>query len=132
MNLRSGPGTAYEPQGQLIQGQTATVVGKSADGTWWQIKVAGKTAWVFGELVQANAAAAGVAVVPAPPAPTAAPTAETTATAVAIIEFTPVATTTTTVIAEATATAALPAADVCSDANPFWAAKLNNNPDYAF
>ena len=132
VNLRSGPGTTYEPQGQLLQGQTATVVGKSADGTWWQIKVEGKTAWVFGELILANAAASGVPVVQAPPAPTAAPTAEETATAVAIIEFTPLATTTTAVIAEATATAALPAADVCNDANPFWAAKLNNNTDYAF
>ena len=152
VNLRSGPGTTYAPQGQLTQGQTAPVVGKSADGAWWQISVDGKKVWVFGELVQANAAAASVAVVQAPPAPTGLPTPEAAATivpieapaaaapavatppatVVGIIEFTPVPTVT---VPEATASSAptvAPAEDACNDANPFWAARLNGNPQLEF
>ena len=157
VNLRSGPGTNYALQGQLTQGQTATVVGKSADGTWWQIEAAGTTAWVFGELVQANAAAANVPVVKAPVLPTASPTVEgaateVPATQVAIIEFTPAPSTSTsgtlsstvavtdttastvssTVIAEATATPVAPAEEACGPGHPFWAATLNGNTQYEF
>ncbi len=149
VNLRSGPGTGYALQGQLTQGQTATVVGKSADGTWWQIEAAGTTAWVFGELVQANATAARVPVVKAPVLPTASPTVEgaateVPATQVAIIEFTPAPSTSTsgtdttastvssTVIAEATATPVAPAEEACGPGHPFWAATLNGNTQYEF
>jgi predicted small lipoprotein YifL len=48
-NLRAGPDTAFELVGRLNQGQTAKVLGRSADGKWWQIEVDGKKpAWVFG------------------------------------------------------------------------------------
>lgn len=133
-NLRAGPNTTYELLGRLNQGQTATVIGKSADGKWWQIQTDGKTAWVFGELVQVNAAANGVAVAAAPALPTAAPATATpaalpTATA-AMVAITPT---------EAPATVAPTAVPVnldeppCGPDSPTWGAKLNADaPWYTF
>jgi len=75
-NVRSGPNTGYALLGQLQNGQTVPVRGKNADGTWWQISYAqgtGGVGWVFGELVQGNAAASGVPVASAPPLPTSPP-----------------------------------------------------------
>jgi uncharacterized protein YraI len=129
-NLRAGPGTTYDLAGRLNQGQTATVTGKSADGQWWQASVDGKTVWIFGQLVQANAAANGVAVAQAPPLPTSVP-----ATAVAAA---PTATPQAVAIAPAATPAPAPTAvpapaePVCNAENPFWAARLNNNPEYTF
>jgi uncharacterized protein YraI len=127
-NLRAGPGTTYDLAGRLNQGQTATITGKSADGQWWQISVDGKTVWIFGQLVQANAAANGVAVAQAPALPTAAPATATavapTATPQAFAQV-PAATTAPTAVPA-------PAEPVCNAENPFWAARLNNNPEYTF
>jgi uncharacterized protein YraI len=39
LNIRSGPGTNYAIIGKMIQDQTAEVVGISADGLWWAIKI---------------------------------------------------------------------------------------------
>ncbi len=76
VNVRSGPGTEYALVGQMAKGATAAVRGKSADGAWWQIdypSAPGGLGWVFGDLAQANPAAAGVAVASAPPLPTSPP-----------------------------------------------------------
>ena len=75
VNARSGPGTEYGLSGSLTQGQAFDVVGKNADGTWWQFCcVNGQQAWVFGELVNVeNAEAVPVAQnLPPTPAPVAA------------------------------------------------------------
>ena len=37
LNVRAGPGLNYAVKGQLKQGDAVTIVGKSADGLWWQI-----------------------------------------------------------------------------------------------
>lgn len=79
-NARGGPGTDFGLVGAVNQGQAFDVIGKNADGTWWQFCcVNGQQAWVFGELVSVensdsvpvaqNIPAAPVAVAP----PTAAP-----------------------------------------------------------
>jgi len=76
LNVREGPGTNYTVIGQLTQGATAPVRGKSADGQWWQISFPagpGGVGWVFAELAQVTEAARGVAVAAAPPTPTPAP-----------------------------------------------------------
>lgn len=76
VNVRSGPGITYDILGQLHNGITASVKGKNADGTWWQISypsAPGGAGWVIGSLVQTNVAAAGAPVVAAPPTPTPAP-----------------------------------------------------------
>lgn len=75
VNVRTGPDTAYDKIGELQQGQTAPVKGKSADGKWWQISFPsgpGGNGWVINDYVQANPAAANAPVAAAPPRPTAA------------------------------------------------------------
>jgi hypothetical protein len=72
VNVRTGPDTVYDKIGELQQGQTAPVKGKSADGRWWQISFAGGTGgvgWVINDYVQANGAALNVPVASAPPRP---------------------------------------------------------------
>lgn len=38
LNVRAGPGLNYAIKGQLKQGDTITIIGKSADGLWWQFR----------------------------------------------------------------------------------------------
>jgi hypothetical protein len=38
VRVRSGPGTDYSRVGQLWPGETASVIGQNADGSWWQIE----------------------------------------------------------------------------------------------
>jgi uncharacterized protein YgiM (DUF1202 family) len=73
VNVRSGPNVGYQLLGRLDKGQTAPVRGKNDDGSWWQISYAAGASgvgWVFGDYVQANAAANNVPVASAPPLPT--------------------------------------------------------------
>jgi hypothetical protein len=78
INVRSGPGTAYEPPiGSLPLGGSAGVAGKSDDGTWWYIVFpagAGGHGWVSGSVVTAYCIPATLANVAAPPLPTDKPT----------------------------------------------------------
>lgn len=111
VNVREGPATNYPAIGQLQNGQTAVVNGKSADGAWWQIAFQNGNGWVFGELVQVNAAAQSVTVAQAPAAPTVAP-APTSAPA--------------TPVAGATAP---PSGPVCDESSPYW---RGGNPNYPF
>jgi uncharacterized protein YraI len=63
-NLRRGPGTAYPLAGSMDTGEQADVLGRNADGTWWQVALAdGAEGWVNAELVTANDAVEGVAIV---------------------------------------------------------------------
>ena len=110
VNVREGPGTNYPSIGQLQNGQTAAVKGKSADGAWWQIAFQNGNGWVFGELAQANAAAQSVTVAQAPPPPTSAP--------VTVAPATPVA-----------AATATPSGPVCDESSPYW---RGANPNYPF
>lgn len=79
VNLRSGPGTAFSQVGQLNAGENARIVGKSQDGSWWEIeRPDGSTAWVVARLVATNGPADQVAVsqnIPQPPQVAAAPAA---------------------------------------------------------
>ena len=107
VNVRSGPGTQYGVIGQLQNGATATVRGKSADGTWWQIDYAGASTgmgWVNSSVVQPNSAAASVAVVTPLPTSTGAP-----------VTVLPVTATST----ESTATPA-PTSRPCDSSTPGW------------
>jgi uncharacterized protein YraI len=57
VNIRSGPGTQYDIMGKLVQGQKAEVVGVSADGIWWIIRVEGANngqGWVASKYVKAE------------------------------------------------------------------------------
>jgi hypothetical protein len=48
-NLRSGPGTTYAIAGTVKQGQIVKIVGKNANGTWYQLA---KNQWIFATLVK--------------------------------------------------------------------------------
>lgn len=71
VNVRSGPGTTYDILGQIKQNESAPVTGKNGDGQWWQISFAGKSGWVFGQLVTFTGDANAVKVASAPAAPAA-------------------------------------------------------------
>jgi PKD repeat protein len=71
-NIRSGPGTNYPVEGVLLAGQSAEIVGASADGTWWEISSAGLpngVGWIAASLVTAQDTQ-NVPIVEAPPVPT--------------------------------------------------------------
>ena len=66
LNLRQGPGTGYTIVDVLRSGDSATVTGRDAAGTWYQVKLAdGRTGWVNGSFVQLSGDATGVPVVQA-------------------------------------------------------------------
>lgn len=72
-NVRSGPGTVYEPPiGALPAGSTAIVEGKNNDGTWWYIVFpAGSSGrgWISASLVTPSCIPPTLAVIAAPPTP---------------------------------------------------------------
>jgi len=124
VNLRAGPGTNYDLLGRLSRGQMAQVTGKSSDGQWWRVSVQGKTAWVSGQFVQANDAAGAVSVVQAPPPPPPTPT------PVPLVAISPTAVPDQ--AAQQPTVQPTPAEPECNPSNPYWAARLNNAPDYTF
>ena len=63
INVRGGPGTAYQVVGQVSPGQYYAVTGKNEDNDWWQIDFNGQQGWVIDQLVSASGAANDVAVV---------------------------------------------------------------------
>jgi hypothetical protein len=69
VNVRGGPGTAYQILGQLESGQQFAITGRNADADWWQFDYNGDTGWVTGSLVTVNVPADAVQVVEAPPPP---------------------------------------------------------------
>jgi uncharacterized protein YraI len=93
VNVRKGPATTYDKLGTLDLGQSAPVIGKNADASWWQIRFPAApdgVGWLIGTLVNINGDASAVPVVQAPPLPTTAPNAATaTAPAAAAATATP-------------------------------------------
>jgi uncharacterized protein YraI len=72
-NIRSGPGTVYDQIGALLQGQSAAVSGRNAEGSWWYISksgLPGGVGWIAGSTVTASCLPTSVAVIAAPPTPT--------------------------------------------------------------
>jgi hypothetical protein len=77
VNVRVGPGTAYDIIGYLPTGGTAPIAGRNDASTWWYIEFAagsGGHAWIAGSVTTASCLPDVVQVVAAPPLPTAAPT----------------------------------------------------------
>jgi uncharacterized protein YraI len=84
VRIRSGPGADYPRLKPLYPGETAPVVGKSADGAWWQVKLGGASdglGWVAAQYVTLVGDAGSVPVAtPGAPAATATTAATPTAT----------------------------------------------------
>lgn len=73
-NLRNGPSTDFGIVGAAQQGETVTLVGRSADGAWFQTQAG---AWIFGQLLDNAPADLPVVETPAlPAAPAAEPPAQ--------------------------------------------------------
>lgn len=94
VNVRSGPGAGFPVLGQVLQGQRLEIVGRDADGEWWQICCfQGETGWLASEVVRAEgpletvALAANLPTPTAPPAPTAAAAAVAAAPAAGSFPF---------------------------------------------
>ena len=71
-NVRSGPGQIYNIIGNIPQGGTAKVLGKSSDGTWWYIEFAsgeGGHAWIAGSVTNATCIPNTLPIIAAPPTP---------------------------------------------------------------
>ena len=54
INVRRGPGTNTGVTFKLRGGQSASIIGQNADGTWLQIQYKGTTGWVFRTVVIAS------------------------------------------------------------------------------
>lgn len=66
VRVRAGPGTDYPRLGRLAPGEVAPVTGRNADGSWWQIEVAGAgdgLGWVIAEFVTLVGTSASVPVI---------------------------------------------------------------------
>jgi hypothetical protein len=84
INVRMGPSTDYPAIDALDTGVTAMVIGKNADGTWWNInRPSGGTGWVAGSVTTALCIPDALQIVAAPPLPpTAVPPTDVPPTAV--------------------------------------------------
>ncbi|MCB9098822.1 MAG: SH3 domain-containing protein [Anaerolineales bacterium] len=67
INLRSGPGTAYDAIGVLTAGHTLDIIGRNVDSSWWQVATPSGLAWVAANVVTANNIDATIPVVDVPP-----------------------------------------------------------------
>jgi uncharacterized protein YraI len=64
LNVRDTPAANGKVVGNANRGDVLEVVGRNADGSWFQVTYNGATAWVMGRLVLANDAAKAAPVVP--------------------------------------------------------------------
>ncbi|MBI5668212.1 MAG: SH3 domain-containing protein [Chloroflexi bacterium] len=70
VNVRSGPGTIFNPPiGAFAANQTADVLAKSPDGTWFKVRYYNAEGWVFGQLVTVSGDVSSLPVDPGPPTP---------------------------------------------------------------
>jgi hypothetical protein len=110
VRIRSGPGADTPRLKPLYPGETAPVVGKSADGAWWQVRLGGASdglGWVAAQYVTLVGDAASVPVAtPGTPAVTATTAATpTAATRVLTVTVTPATRATATLVRTPTLTA---------------------------
>jgi len=75
-NCRFGPSSAYIIRGTLFAAQSAPIVGRLADNSWWVIHLEdiGVDCWVWDDIVTVSGDTSGVPIVTPPSLPTASPT----------------------------------------------------------
>jgi serine/threonine protein kinase len=75
LNVRTGPGTAYDRIAQVREGERLLIVGRNQATDWLKVKLTdGKMGWVAAQYVNPSVSAPQLPVVPAPPTPTSLPT----------------------------------------------------------
>jgi uncharacterized protein YraI len=97
VNVRTGPGTAYDVQSGLLAGEVRPIKGRAAIAQWWLIELAGGgQGWVADRTVTVHGYTGNVPLVPAPAVgnatPTPGPTWQPTANPACIATATPTAT----------------------------------------
>ncbi len=77
-NCRGGPGIDYAVITSLSEGQSAAIVGRSTDSSWWVLDpgIGGEICWISGTVVDVTGEITGVAVISAPPLPAEPPVAD--------------------------------------------------------
>jgi hypothetical protein len=79
-NIRLGPGTNFLADGLMDTGQSLEIVGRNAEGTWWQVSTASGLRWLAAEVTTTQNVTDEIPVVDfqaeiiEPPTPTPAPT----------------------------------------------------------
>lgn len=74
INVRSGPGTIYNPPiGSFAAGQTTEILARNPAGDWYKVRYYNGEGWVFGGLLTVAGDTSSLPVDPGPPPPTAAP-----------------------------------------------------------
>ena len=62
VNIRRGASTRTRVIGLLRSGQRAEIIGRSEDGTWWQVQLGGRQGWIAAEFVRTNGDTAAIPV----------------------------------------------------------------------
>ncbi len=86
LNVRSGPGISFGKIGELKQGDTAAIIGRNADRSWWVIhRDDGTQGWIINlpAYIQVNGDTANVPLAATPPTPTLPPASPTAPQALA-------------------------------------------------
>lgn len=60
VNVRSGPGVNFDILGRMRARQSAPIIGRSANGAWWQIEFDGQPAWISARYVRTTGNAGSV------------------------------------------------------------------------
>jgi CARDB/Bacterial SH3 domain len=68
-NVRSGPGTGHSVVGSLTDGESASVVGRNDESTWWYIEHGGGHAWIAASVTTSTCIPDDLAVVAGPTLP---------------------------------------------------------------
>ena len=71
-NCRFGPGSVYDVEGYLMEGETVPIVGRNPSNSWWVVELPDRKhpCWVWDGGVIVTGNTAGVPIVAAPPTPT--------------------------------------------------------------
>jgi hypothetical protein len=70
LNFRTGPGTNFDRISVLSTGTVAPITGRTADNSWYQIRVGSRTGWVSGSYVTLYGNCQNIGIPPIPPTPT--------------------------------------------------------------
>lgn len=71
LNIRAGPGVNFPVIGKLVLDDTATIVGRNADFTWFVIEHSGTQGWIYNTpaYITINGDTSGVPLAASPPTP---------------------------------------------------------------
>jgi hypothetical protein len=71
LNCRSGPGPVYKIDDTLMKGETAPILGRNEEGSWWYILIEDhkKKCWVWGNKATISGNPSDIPILEAPPTP---------------------------------------------------------------